>query len=101
VFAGCPSDSKTLTSSSWYSTTKLGRRAGSSLRSTAWPGTVLTLVRTHGVAVRHPRLTAAECARIVELYQGGITQVEIANQFGRNPSLIWHVLERAGMKGQH
>jgi hypothetical protein len=62
--------------------------------------TVLGLVRTHGVAVRYPRLTPAECAEIAALYQDGVAQVDIARQFKRDPGVVWHVLERSKLVGE-
>lgn len=61
--------------------------------------TVVGLLREHGASVRHPRVSAADCARAVELNQSGVSQVEIARMVGRSPSVIWHVLERAGVIG--
>ena len=61
--------------------------------------TVVVLLRKQGVAVRYPQMTPEECARVVELYQSGVTQIEIAHQLGRHKGVIWHVLERAGLKG--
>jgi hypothetical protein len=58
--------------------------------------TVIGLVRQHGVAVRNPRVTPDEAAEMVQLYQSGVRQVDIAARFGRDPGNIWHVLKRAG-----
>lgn len=58
--------------------------------------TVIELLRKHGVAVRHPRVTAAEQAEMVALYQAGLRQIEIAARFGRSKGNVWHVLKRAG-----
>jgi hypothetical protein len=41
---------------------------------------VLVLIESHGVVLRHRRLTADECALVVELYQQGVRQVDIARQ---------------------
>jgi transposase-like protein len=62
---------------------------------------VLATLRKQGAVIRHPRLTPEDCATIIELYRSGQSQVEIARRFGREPSNIWHVLERAGLKGKH
>ncbi|WP_375477554.1 hypothetical protein [uncultured Jatrophihabitans sp.] len=62
--------------------------------------TVLSILKSGGVPLRHPRLTANECAEITELYQAGVSQVEIARKFDRDPGNIWHVLERAGLVGR-
>lgn len=61
--------------------------------------TVISLLRKHGIDIRHPRVTPAEQAEMVALYQSGVLQVEIAARFGRDPSSIWHVLKRAGALG--
>jgi hypothetical protein len=58
--------------------------------------TVIQLLRQHGVAVRYPRVTPAEAAEMVALYQSGARQVDIADRFGRDPGNIWHVLKRTG-----
>ena len=58
--------------------------------------TVISLLRKHEVEIRHPRVTPAEQAEMVALYQAGMRQVDIAARFGRDPSSIWHALKRAG-----
>ena len=58
--------------------------------------TVIKLLKDRGVEVRHPRVSEAEVARIVGLYQQGFRQSDIARQVGRHKSLVWHVLRRAG-----
>jgi hypothetical protein len=60
---------------------------------------VLKLLHEHGIALRYPRLTPDERTQIAALYVAGVSQVDIAKQFGRDPSLIWHTLRRAGLKG--
>ena len=60
---------------------------------------VLATLRKQGAVIRHPRLTPEDCAEIIELYRSGQSQVDIARRFSREPSNIWHVLERAGLKG--
>jgi hypothetical protein len=59
--------------------------------------TVIGLLRKHGIAVRYPRVTPAEQAEMVALYQSGVRQIDIAARFGRDPGNIWHVLKRAGV----
>jgi hypothetical protein len=59
--------------------------------------TVIGLLRKHGVEIRHPRVTQAEQAEMVQLYRAGVRQVDIAARFGRDPGNIWHVLKRAGV----
>jgi DNA invertase Pin-like site-specific DNA recombinase len=61
--------------------------------------TVLVLLRKQGVPIRYPQMTPEDCSRVVELYRFGVSQVEIARQLGRHKSVVWHVLERAGLKG--
>lgn len=61
---------------------------------------VVTLLRAAGVALRYPRLSAADVTLIVELYGQGLPQAEIAAHVGRSPGAIWHVLERAGVVGR-
>jgi DNA-binding NarL/FixJ family response regulator len=72
---------------------KLGRRYGIAKSS------VLGLVRQAGEQVRHPRLSVAETARLVGLYEAGLPQKDIAERLGRSPSAVWHYLRRAGLVG--
>lgn len=58
--------------------------------------TVIELLHKHGVAVRHPRVTASEQAEMADLYHSGVRQVDIAARFGRSKGAVWHVLKRAG-----
>jgi DNA-binding IclR family transcriptional regulator len=58
--------------------------------------TVIGLLRQQGVMVRYPRVTPEEAAEMVQLYQAGVRQVDIAARYGRDPGNIWHVLKRAG-----
>jgi DNA-directed RNA polymerase specialized sigma24 family protein len=60
-------------------------------------GTVLRLVRQAGVAVRHPRFSADEAARLVALYEAGLPQTEIAKRLERSPTAVWHRLRRLGL----
>jgi hypothetical protein len=62
--------------------------------------TVIKLLKERGVVVRRPRVTDEDKAEMVRLFLDGMTQVAIAARFGRDPGLIWHVLERAGLKGR-
>jgi hypothetical protein len=61
---------------------------------------LLAQLRSAGVSIRYPRLTASELLRIVELYQQGARQIEIACAVGRSSGTIWHALERAGLVGR-
>lgn len=38
---------------------------------------------------------------MIRLYESGLSQVAIADMFGRHTSVVWHVLERAGLKHAH
>jgi Helix-turn-helix domain len=58
---------------------------------------VVQLVREAGERVRHPRLSTTETAQLVALYEAGLSQVDIAEQLGRSPSAVWHVLRRMGL----
>lgn len=62
---------------------------------------LITLLRRRGVSVRHRRLTAEEMTEMIRLYESGLSQVAIADMFGRHTSVVWHVLERAGLKHAH
>jgi DNA-binding transcriptional regulator LsrR (DeoR family) len=72
---------------------ELGRRYGIAKSS------VLSLVRQAGEQVRHPRLSVAETAQLVEMYEAGLPQKDIAERLGRSPSAVWHCLRRAGLLG--
>jgi DNA-binding CsgD family transcriptional regulator len=54
------------------------------------------LVRQAGERVRHPRLSATEIARLVQLYEAGLPQKDIAQRLGRSPRAVWHCLRRLG-----
>ncbi|HEY6686215.1 MAG TPA: helix-turn-helix domain-containing protein [Propionibacteriaceae bacterium] len=69
---------------------ELGRRYGIAKSS------VLRLVRQAGERVRHPRLSATDTARLVQLYEAGLPQKDIAQRLGRSPSAVWHCLRRLG-----
>jgi|SRR5829696_7752067 len=58
---------------------------------------VIRLVRQAGKQVRHPRLSSSELARLVVLFQAGLTQRDIAEQLDRSPSAVWHCLRRLGL----
>ena len=55
----------------------LGRRNG--IAKT----TVLRLIRQSGESVRHPRFSAAELTRLVELSESGLSQKDISERLGR------------------
>jgi transposase-like protein len=71
----------------------VGRRYGLAKNS------VLALVRQAGERVRHPRLSKSETAQLVELYEAGLSQKDIADRLGRSPSAVWHCLRRGGLLG--
>jgi DNA-binding CsgD family transcriptional regulator len=72
---------------------EVGRRYGLAKNS------VLALVRQAGERVRHPRLSDSEAAQMVELYERGLSQKDIAERLDRSPSAVWHCLRRAGLVG--
>lgn len=37
-----------------------------------------------------------QAAEMLRLYRAGTRQVDIAEQFGREPGHVWHVLKRVG-----
>jgi DNA-binding NarL/FixJ family response regulator len=57
------------------------------------------MIRQAGERVRYPRFSADETARLVELYEAGLSQKDIAERLGRSPSAVWHCLRRAGLLG--
>lgn len=58
---------------------------------------VIQFLRSQGVSIRRKRLSEADMALIVELYQAGERQVDIAARVGRDKRVIWHALRRAGL----
>jgi transposase len=48
------------------------------------------MIRQAGERVRYPRFSADETARLVELYEAGLSQKDIAERLGRSPSAVWH-----------
>jgi DNA-binding CsgD family transcriptional regulator len=75
------------------SAAELGRQYGLAKNS------VLALVRQAGERVRHPRLSTSETARLIALYEAGLSQKDIAVRLGRSPSAVWHCLRRKGLVG--
>jgi DNA-binding NarL/FixJ family response regulator len=69
---------------------ELGHRYGIAKSS------LLRLVRHVGQPVRHLRLSAAETARLVQLYEAGLPQKDIAQRLGRSPSAVSHCVRRLG-----
>ena len=71
--------------------TDLGRRYGID------KATVLRLIRQAGEPVRYPRFSASETARLVELYEAGLPQKDIAERLSRSQSAVCHCLQRLGL----
>ena len=69
---------------------ELGQRYGLAQSS------VIRLVRDADERLRHLRLSASETARLVALYEVGLSQKDIAVQLWRSPSAVWHCLRRLG-----
>jgi hypothetical protein len=69
---------------------ELGRRYGVA------KSTVLTVLRVAGVSVRYPRLSAADGARVVELYGQGLPQTEIAARWAEADATTLDVLHDKG-----
>jgi DNA-binding CsgD family transcriptional regulator len=61
--------------------------------------TVLDVLRRSDIARRYSRVTAAECENVVSLFRAGVSQSEIGRRIGREASVVWHVLKRAGLVG--
>jgi Mor family transcriptional regulator len=57
---------------------------------------VYKLVRENGGTVRYKRLSPQERTTIAELCVRGMSQVDIATQIHRSPSLMWHALNAKG-----
>lgn len=60
--------------------------------------TVLRLLEANGVARRQQSLTAEQQAEAVQLYLGGWSLARVGEHFGRDHSVIFHVLKRAGVE---
>jgi len=60
-------------------------------------GTVLRLLRAHGVQLRHQSLTEPEIQQVIQLYVQGLSLARVGERFGRDASYIALVLERAGV----
>lgn len=58
-------------------------------------GTILKILDSHSVTMRHQLMTEAEIAEAIQLYQKGWSLVRVGQRFGRNPSTIQGVLRRA------
>ncbi len=60
-------------------------------------GTVLRLLREHGVQLRRQRMTAAEIEQAIQLYQAGNSLVAVGAKLGYDHGTIWQALKRAGV----
>ena len=60
-------------------------------------GTVLRLLRTSGVTIRHQSLNKDEIQQVTDRYQRGDSLATIGRHFGRDASLIRRVLQQAGI----
>jgi hypothetical protein len=60
-------------------------------------GTVLRLLAEHGVSMRRQPMTAAQQRTVIALYAKGWSLAKIGTKFGRHPTAIRDVLERAGV----
>jgi hypothetical protein len=67
------------------------------LMATYGKGTVLGLLRRNGVVMRHQPLTADQVHEAIQHYAQGWSCVRDAQQLGRDQSLIWLALKRAGV----
>jgi hypothetical protein len=71
--------------------TILGRRYGIA------SGTVVALLRQHGVVVRQQPMTPAECREASRLYSLGWPLAKIGSKLGRPPNSIRNALSQAGI----
>lgn len=60
-------------------------------------GTVLRLLRDHGVQLRNQSLTADQVGEAIRLYLHGWSLAKVGRQFGRDHTVIRDALERAGI----
>jgi hypothetical protein len=60
-------------------------------------GTVLRLLREHGVQLRHQRMTPTDVAQAIQLYQAGNSLAAIGTKLGYDHAAIWQALKRAGV----
>jgi hypothetical protein len=60
-------------------------------------GTVLRLLRDHGVQLRNQRMTPAEVAQAIQLYQTGNSLAAVGAKLGYDHGTIWQALKQAGV----
>jgi len=60
-------------------------------------GTVLRLLREHGVQLRNHRITPAEVGQAIDLYGQGLSLAAVGARLGYNHGTIWLALKRAGV----
>jgi hypothetical protein len=60
-------------------------------------GTVLRLLRTHGVQLRNQRMTPEHIEQAIQLYGQGLSLVAVGEQLGYDHGTIWRILKRAGV----
>lgn len=58
---------------------------------------VLNIVEAAGLPRQVGRMTANDQATAIQLYETGMSCATIAEQFGRSPGTIWHLLKRSGV----
>jgi hypothetical protein len=60
-------------------------------------GTVLRLLRDHGVQLRNQRMTPAEVGQAIQLYQAGNSPAAVGAKLGYDHGTIWQALKRTGV----
>jgi len=60
-------------------------------------GTVLRLLRQHGVQLRNQRMTAAEIEQAIQLYGQEHSLAAVGTKLGYDHGTIWQALKRAGV----
>lgn len=60
-------------------------------------GTVLRLLRTHGVQLRNQRMTPEHIEQAIQLYGQGLSLVAVGEQLGYDHGTIWRALKQAGV----
>lgn len=59
-------------------------------------GTVLRLLRGHGVQLRNQQMTPEHIEQAIQLYGQGLPLVAVGEQLGYDPGTIWRALKQAG-----
>ena len=60
-------------------------------------GTVLRLLRTHGVQLRNQRMTPEHIEQAIQLHGQGLSLVAVGEQLGYDHGTIWRALKQAGV----